>query len=56
MKKRIWAAENRRMAAAVFCCVCDNCVIEVREVNVKDMRDMFYNCNSLKNKPTWYKK
>ena len=22
---------------------------------VKDMRYMFYNCNSLKNKPNWYK-
>ena len=24
--------------------------------NVKDMTVMFYNCNSLKNKPIWYKK
>ena len=24
--------------------------------NVQNMSDMFYNCDSLKNKPTWYKK
>ena len=35
---------------------CDLSSWDVSKVNVEDMCDMFYNCDSLKNKPTWYKK
>ena len=34
---------------------CDLSNWDVSKVSIKDMKDMFYNCNSLKNKPSWYK-
>ena len=54
-----WDVSNvTNMSNMFYCCQEFNCDLsswDVSKVNVEDMSDMFYNCNSLKNKPNWYK-
>ena len=55
-----WDVSNVKDMKSMFSrCIKFNCDLsnwDVSKVNVEDMSDMFYNCNSLINKPNWYKK
>ena len=55
-----WNVTNiKTMDFMFYDCIKFNCDLSswnVSKVNVEDMSDMFYNCNSLINKPNWYKK